>query len=556
MLKSLHIRNYALIDSLDIDFPEGLSIITGQTGAGKSILLGALSLVLGSKADPSVAAGSTGNCIVEACFDASRADSRLKDMVDDAGLDWNGGDLVLRRVLSSSGRSRAFLGDEPVNLPLLTAMAGFLVDIHGQNTTSLLTDSAWQLSVLDSFASNDSLRSRYKAAYSERNSLKRALEEAESSLRKSRLEADFNRALYDKLAQARLRDGELEELEAEQRTLANASQIKEGLYEALGSLSGGEDGAFDRVLKEVSKKTDKLSRFLPDLESVSGRVESLRLEMDDIIAELTAASERVEVSPSRLEAVEARMSEIYSLLTKHSCTTVAQLIGLRDALATELQGAEGLEERIDELNKRLEIKNEEISRLAGELSESRKQASEVISAEVTRTLEQLELERAVFEAGLKPAPEGPDGADEALFLFSANGAAPANLSKCSSGGERSRIMLALKAALARKASLPTMIFDEIDTGVSGSAADKMGGLICSMGAHMQLVAITHLPQVAAKGGAHFLVTKTRGEGEGVKTEMSQISGEDRVMEIARMLSASDITPEAVANARALLAQAV
>ena len=551
MLRSLQVRNYVLIDSLDIPFPAGLVIITGQTGAGKSILLGALSLVLGTKADASMVGENAENCIVEAEFESD--DPQLRDLVESAGLNWNDGRLTIRRVLGRTGRSRSFVNDEPVTLPVLSSLAGRLLDIHSQHQTLLLNDHAFQLSMLDHYAGNEALLASCRAAWQRLVSLRHRRDEVAEKLSRIALEKDFNESLYRQLEAARLRDGELEELETEQKRLANAEEIKEGLY-AVENLLGGdaERDTVDSVLKETVRQLGRTARFVAPAQDLAARVESVRLELDDILSEVTALENGVDVAPERLETVEDRMSLLYDLMKKHGVATVADLIARRDALSESIFDSDALESERERLDKEIGQATEEHAALSRKLHEARGRAADPFAAAIQERLRYLELDRAVFVTALSETSPGPSGSDSVRFLFSSTGKNPVDVARCASGGELSRIMLCLKAMMARYAQMPTMIFDEIDTGVSGSVADKMGSMICDMGRDMQVFAITHLPQVAAKGEAHYLVSKESTPEDRAVTVIRPLTGEARVMEIARMLSGSEVTLEAVANAEALL----
>lgn len=554
MLEKLHVRNYVLIDSLDIQFPAGLGIITGQTGAGKSILLGALSLVLGSKADASMIGESADNCIVEAEFDVSD-DEVLRDVLRQKDLPWNDGELVIRRVIARSGRSRAFINDEPVRVEDLSRLSSRLVDIHSQHQTLLLSDRAYQLSVLDCFAGNADLLKDCRDAWNELSAHKAELADTEARLRTLIREKDFNESMFHSLDEARLREGEMEELDAEQRALANAEDIKNGLFEvssAFAGDSGGDSPSVDSLMKEAGKSLQKISKFLPSAEELAGRMESARLELEDILGEVESLSERVEVSPARLETVESRMSQLYGLMQKHQCADVAELIRERDRLSELIFDSDSIAGRKSELENAVALDMERLEAICARLHEARLSASGPFAEEIQRSIRGLELEQAVFEVRIESVQPSATGADAVAFLFSSTGKNPVDVARCASGGEMSRIMLSLKAMMARYTSMPTMIFDEIDTGVSGSVADKMGSMICRMGEDMQVFAITHLPQVAAKGNAHFLVSKGVTENGRTVSKISQLSPDERVNEVARMLSGSEITPEAVANAKALL----
>ncbi len=544
MLRSLNVRNYVLIDSLEIDFPEGLVIITGQTGAGKSILLGALGLVLGGKADASLVGAHGDTCVVEAEFSAGE-DERLKEILRENDLE-ESGSLVIRRTLNRTGRSRSFVNDEPVALPVLQALAERLIDIHGQHQTLRLADPAFRMSLLDHYAGNTGRIDACKTAWNALQGIRKELAEVTDRIQRLSAEKEWNEALYARLEAAKLRDGELEELDAEQKQLAHAEELKE-------LLCGCEEILFPTEmpitaqLKEVGKRASRAARFIPALESLTQRLESARLELEDIAEELESANARIDVSPERLEQVEDRMSLLYDLMKKHGVQTVGELIAERDRLSEALFDSTALLDRRDGLRKSLAEAEKAYDAAAKALHDARKKASKGFASSILESLTFLELDHAVFQVELADAPEGPAGRDAVRFLFSSTGKAPQDLAKVASGGELSRIMLSLKAMMARYTAMPTLIFDEIDSGVSGSAADKMGQMICRMGEDMQVFAITHLPQVAAKGNAHYLVSK-----ENDATSIRALSPEERVREIARMLSGSVVTEAAVANAEALL----
>ncbi|MBR2210257.1 MAG: DNA repair protein RecN [Fibrobacter sp.] len=545
MLRSLHVRNYVLIDSLEIDFPEGLVIITGQTGAGKSILLGALGLVLGGKADASLVGAHGDTCVVEAEFSVGE-DATLKALLRDNDLE-ESESLLIRRTLNKTGRSRSFVNDEPVALPILQALAERLIDIHAQHQTLRLADPAFRMSILDHYAGNDAANlPACREAWNNLQAVRKELAEVMDRLQRSTAEKEWNEALFARLDAARLRDGELEELDAEQKQLAHAEELKE-LLNGCEEILSPVEMPLTAQLKEVGKRTARAARFIPALESLAQRLESARLELEDIADELESANARIDVSPERLEQVEDRMSLLYDLMKKHGVQTVGELIAERDRLSEALFDSTALQDKRDELRKSVAKAEKAYGAAADALHKAREKAREGFASAILESLTFLELDRADFRVELADAPEGPAGRDAVRFLFSSTGKAPQDLAKVASGGELSRIMLSLKAMMARYTAMPTLIFDEIDSGVSGSAADKMGSMICRMGGSMQVFAITHLPQVAAKGNAHYLVTK-----ENDATSIRILTAEERVREIARMLSGSVVTEAAVANAEALL----
>lgn len=559
MLRSLHIEHYVLIDSLEIRFPEGFIAITGQTGAGKSILLGALSLLTGGKADATaILPEGAQNCIIEGEFDV-RGHSALEVLCRENDIDWGEGLLTIRRVVGASSRSRAFINDEPVALPTLSALAAHLVDIHAQHETLLLTDPRTQLRMLDYFAGDEPLRSAYQAAWKQAQDLRNRLRQVRSELEQIGQQQDYLRARLAQLTEAGLKEGELEELEQEQQLLANAEQIKESLFrvEALLGADGNDDRpGLDAALKEAERLLAKTARFIPSLQSLSERTASLRIEADDILSEVSSLNARTEAQTGRLEAVEERLGTLYELMRRFSVQSPDDLIAERDRLSGLIGGGEALAEEEQTLSRQLADAEKTLASAAAKLSAARKAASKPFASEVCRLLAGLELGRAIFEVSLEPAAEGPEGTDRIHFLFSADAAsAPLPIERCASGGELSRIMLCLKAMLARYAQMPTLIFDEIDTGVSGSVADKVGALLAEMGKNMQVLAITHLPQVASRGTAHLLVEKSLS-GDALSTSIRRLeTDQERIGEVARLLSGSAISEAALENAKSLLREA-
>ena len=520
MLKRLEIHNYILIDSLEIDFPEGLVIISGQTGAGKSILLGALGLLAGGKADASVISEGAQNCTVEAVF--CGVSESVREMLEDSGVEWNDGELIIRRVVAPSGRSRTFINDCPVPVQLLSSVSSSLFDIHSQRATMDLLDPFRQLDLLDRFAGNLDLRESYTASHSRLQNLKERSAALREQLARLNREKEYNQAQFRQLESAAVKEGELEELDAEQKQLANAEDIQTGLCGILEALnpSDGERTSADSSLKDAVRVLNKLSAYIPSATELSSRLESLRLELEDVLGEIESIVSSVDSSP------DYRSRLVNTGLIEEELASVEEQIKKETSLHDNL---------------------------AARLSEARKKASGNFSEQVQEMIRGLELQQAVFSVDITPAASaGRYGKDNVVFLFSSTGRNPVPVAKCASGGEMSRIMLCLKALMARFVSMPTLIFDEIDTGVSGSVADKMGSMICEMGRDMQVFAITHLPQVAAKGNAHYLVAKAIQDNGRTSSSISKLSEQERVMEIARMLSGSTVTEAAVANAVSLL----
>ena len=554
MLSRLHVKNFVLIDSLEIDFPEGLVIITGQTGAGKSILLGALSLLMGAKAEASMVSEGAENCVVEADFEVDPSNDYLRSLLDENEVEWDEGHLVIRRVVNRSGRSRAFVNDSPVSVGVLQDVSMSLVDIHSQHQTMMLSDKHFQLDMLDHFAGNLALRDQCEALWTKLGKQKNELRQVEEKIARLSSEQDYNEAQFHQLEAASLREGELAELEEEQKQLANAEEIKLALGAVEEIFSPSSDMmSLDASLKEMERQLSRAGKYVPSVSELSDRLDSCRRELDDIYSEVEAINSRVDMSPERLMQVEDRMSLLYSLMQKHGCRDEAELIKVREDLAEQLYDSTALEEKRNVLKTEVSATEKELDAVADQLHVSRKNASEKFAESVTSSIRGLELTYAVFEVDVNETAAGPAGKDAVVFKFSSTGRNAVDLSKCASGGELSRIMLALKAMKARYTQMPTMIFDEIDTGVSGSVADKMGSMICEMGGYMQVFAITHLPQVAAKGTAHYMVSKDIDPvtSKAVST-IERLSGEQRVLEIARMLSGSTLTDAAIANAHSLL----
>ncbi len=536
MLTRLYIRNYALIDSLDIEFPDNLVVISGETGAGKSILLGALSLILGRKADATALGDTSQNCVVEAQF--TTADN---------------GETILRRVISPQGRSRSFVNDEPVPLEQLREVSANLVDLHSQFDQALLSSSKYQLSVLDSYAGITSEVQAYSALYDSWQAARRELSETQSRIEHDKGDRDYLEFQLRQLEEAGLKEGELEELELEQKQLASAEDISRELA-AVGNAFDSGDDSVDGRLRAAESALERLAGLVPAADSLRERISVARIELKDIEYETSAEAGRVKFSPERLQEVDDRLSLLYGLMRKHNVQTLEALITIRDSIASRLDDSSSQEESLQELRQRCAQLEKQCGDAAAALHAAREEASRRFAASLQESVRSLEMPSATFEVSLNPAGTlSRTGSDEVLFLFSANkGRSPKELAKCASGGELSRIMLCLKALMSSYMGLPTVIFDEIDTGVSGSVAYKMGEMIVSMGRNMQVLVITHLPQVASRGDAHYLVEKREGEDGRSHTGIRRIEGAEREREIARMLSGASITDEALANARSLM----
>jgi DNA repair protein RecN (Recombination protein N) len=538
MLKSLSIENYALIENLEIDFPEGFVIITGETGAGKSILMGAISLLFGGKADPSILKNRDKNCIVEATFqvDADR-------------------EITLRRVINHNGKSRSFVDDEPVSASTLKELSEKLIDIHAQHQHLLLADSDFQLSVLDSYAENWQLLSDYQKDYELLNELTHNYNSLKSKIEKEESESDYIKFQLNQLKEARLYPGELEELEEELRLLNNAESIKNSLFTISNLISPeGSETSVLQNLKEAATICSKLANDYKIIASLADRIETCRIELKDIEEEITNKAEEIRIDPERSLIVEERLSELYTLLKKHHADKVEKLIEIMKELEDKSLMTDNHRVELEKMENEIEECKIKRNQLAEELHSRRVKASKGFSEDMLGSIKELEMPHASFYAEIDQLSQyNQFGNDSVTFFFSANkNIPPRELAKVASGGELSRIMLCLKAIMASGKGMPSMIFDEIDSGVSGSIADKMGKLLYDLSKKMQIFAITHLPQIASKGNCHLLVFKDFDDKGVTKTNIKKIEGEERVLEIARMLSGSELTQAAIANARELL----
>jgi len=550
MLKSFSIENYALIDSLNIEFAPGFSVITGETGAGKSIILGALSLILGQRADARQIKQGENKCLVEGVFDVSRYD--LKSLFDEHDWVYEGETCILRREIWANGKSRAFLNDSPVYLNDLKALGDRLIDIHSQHQNLALNDRQFQLLVVDALADTRLLRGEYVSAFHSFRSAAKVLADLKEASRKNKEEEDYLRFQYAALSEAALREGEQEELEAELEALTHSEEIKSGLF-AVTNLLSGEDQNVETMLKSALESVRNIQSVFPKADEIVQRLESAYLDLKDLRSETERLFDEIEFNPDRQQLVEDRLGVIYDLQKKHSVATVRQLIELRDDIGSKLQNIDSLEEKISSAENILSEKREQLSDLARRLSEKRFAAISDIEKELTSRLSYLGMPNARFECRITPKQQ-PDetGMDDVQFLFSANKNTDLlPVSQIASGGEISRLMLCVKAMIAGATALPTIIFDEIDTGTSGEMADKMGRIMQDMSRNMQVIAITHLPQIASKGDFHYIVYKKDTE-DSTQTYMRQLSSEERITEIARLLSGAETTAQAIENAKVML----
>jgi DNA repair protein RecN (Recombination protein N) len=549
MITSLSIKNYALIEKLSIDFSKGFSIITGETGAGKSIILGALGLVLGKRADLTSLKNKEEKCVIEANFEISKYN--LLPFFEANDLDYEN-ETIIRREILPSGKSRAFINDSPVNLQELQELSLFLIDIHSQHQTQELSEEKVQFEIIDAIANNQesileyqSLLKSYKSDKSKLNSL---LKKQAESYR----EQEYNTFLLNELVESNLKSGEQENLEVDFEKLNNVEIIKESIDKSLAIANEEQIGVMPN-LKEIKISLQKIASFSPEYFSLLERITSLTIEFDDISDELNRCSEKLINDPEQLELISQKLQLIYNLQKKHQVSTVEELLEIQTKLENSVLELGNLEQEITSLTNSIQQKTESLDTLSKEIHDKRVQAVPVLSQQLISILETLGMPNVRFKMDINPTMTYfENGKDELQFLFSANkGTDFGLLKKVASGGEMSRIMLAVKAILAQYSKLPTLIFDEIDSGVSGEIANKMGEIMKDMSQTMQIFAITHLPQIAAKGTAHFKVSKAT-VGEDTLSELRLLSNEERVVEIAQMLSGTVVSDSALNHAKALL----
>lgn len=549
MLTLLSIRNYALIEDLQVSFHKGFTTITGETGAGKSILLDGLSMVLGKRADLSALKNGEGKCVIEAHFDIRQFS--LRPLFEELDLDYEE-HSILRREILPSGKSRAFVNDVPVTLDIMSALGERLIDIHSQHQTLELTGKGFQLKVLDALASNQDLLEKYREILGNYRKAIRRLEELKEKQQQANREQDYKTFLLEELKEAQLQPGMLEALEEEHETLDNMETILENLASG-ESLIGEESMGISARLRELKASLARLAPFGKHYDELQQRVQSVIIEVDDLGSEISEMVEGLEADPQRLQVVSEKLQQLFDLQKKHGATDVEELIRMRDSLTAELQETLDLEEEISREDARVEALKEELQGLSAQLHERREQTLPKLKNQLEERLRPLGMPNATFDPRLTPIEDfREDGKDDFLLAFSANkGVTSGELKKVASGGELSRIMLAIKSILAEYEPLPTMMFDEIDTGVSGEVSGKMGQLMAGMSKHMQIFSITHLPQVASKGEQQYKVYKDDQDGR-TRTHMKQLQAEERVVELAEMLGGKELTESAMAHARQLL----
>jgi DNA repair protein RecN (Recombination protein N) len=549
MLIKLYVQNYALIRELDISLDQGLTVITGETGAGKSILLGALSLVLGTRADTGVLLDKSVKCVVEGTFRIKEYD--LKEFFTRNELDYDHVTLI-RREINPAGKSRAFINDTPVNLNILKELGERLIDIHSQHQTLMLNENSFQLNVIDSFAGNSRLLSDFKMTFSNYRNLKKEYVELIELSDKNKADLEYYRFQLAQLEEAKLADGEQEELEKELELLEHTGEIKTALGDA-GTILSSEDSSVLNMMRDMKVSLGKIKDYLPEAEKLLTRIDSSFIELDDISSEISLLSSKIEADPDRLKILTERLDLIYSLIQKHRVQNLGELILRQQELATLVSGIVTGDERIDELASLIGKDLKILTLLANDISEKRSKVVPEVEGKITGILKQLGMPNARFRVELTRLQEfNATGMDKADLLFSANKQVPPeNIAKVASGGELSRVMLSLKSLLSKNNNLPTIIFDEIDSGVSGEVADKVGQILAEMGKYMQVINITHLPQVAAKGREHYHVYKDDTTHSTI-TRIKLLSPEERILEIARLLSGSEVTETSRKNARELL----
>ena len=552
MLKQLYIKNFTLIDELDIDFQSGFSVVTGETGAGKSIILGAIGLLLGNRADAKLLKAGEERCVIEAHFDLRRYE--LEPFFKENDIDYDANDCIVRREVNASGKSRAFVNDTPVSLTMMRELGEQLVDIHSQHQNLLLSKEDFQRSVVDIIASDKAMLDEYRQKFHDFRQAEKDYEIFREEVAKNQQSADFMRFQLNELLDARLQDDEQEQLEQQRDTMSHAEDIKSVLYEAETTLSDDENGIVSRTQK-IARQMGELARFYPTANDLSERLSTCHIELKDIADEIGKELENIDFDPRQLDSINQRLDLIYSLQKKHQATTMAELIAIRDDLSQKLSHIDNSDEELARLRQKADALQQESQVKAKKLTALRTKAARQVEKEVLERLVLLGIPNVRFKIELSEKPLSADGADKIVFLFSANKSTPMQpVSEVASGGEIARVMLSLKAMISGAVKLPTIIFDEIDTGVSGRVAEQMAHIMREMGEHdRQVISITHLPQIAAMGTTHYKVSKNETKN-GTKTTMKRLSDAERIEEIAQMLSGSKITEAAIENAKQLLNQ--
>ena len=550
MLKHLYIKNFTLIDELDIELYQGFSVITGETGAGKSIILGALGLLLGQRADSKAIKQGAEKCVIEAHFDLSRYG--MTDFFEENEIEYDAADCIVRRELTASGKSRAFINDTPVQLSLLKELGEQLVDIHSQHQNLLLNKQDFQLNVVDIIAGDEKEQQLYQQAYTQYHATEKELSALKESIEQNRQNADFLQFQFEELTQANLAGGEQEELEQKSETMSHSEEIKSALYEADNALSAEQTGVVESLRTALSAMR-QIEKVLPDASELVERLDSSYIELKDIAQEISSQMEHVDFDPAELDAINNRLDKLYDLEKKYHVETVEELIAKRDELKIQLGRIENSDEALAELQQKLATQLAQAQKAAEALTKLRTKAAKQIEKEMQGRLMPLGMPNVKFSIEMTQEPLNVSGQDKVAFLFSANTSTPLQpISQVASGGEIARVMLSLKAMISGAVKLPTIIFDEIDTGVSGKTAEKMAEIMQEMGHHeRQVISITHLPQIAALGSAHYKVEKEE-TAKGTISRMRKLSDDERVLEIAQMLSGSNVSEAAISNAKQLL----
>jgi DNA repair protein RecN (Recombination protein N) len=550
MLRQLYISNFTLIDKLDIQLYPGFSVITGETGAGKSIILGAIALLLGQRADSKTIKAGADKCIIEAHFDLSHYD--MKGFFDDNDIEFDADDTIIRRELTAAGKSRAFVNDMPVALTTLKELGDQLIDVHSQHKNLLLQKQDFQLSVIDIIAGNAKEQDAYRQTFAAFHEAEQQLAALKEEIERNQQSADFLRFQHNELNEARLAEGELEELEQRSETMTHAEDIKSALYEADNALSGEETGV-TAMLRTAGSALKNIARVFPSATELAERIDAAYIELKDVAQEVNSSMEDIDFDPAELDHINTRLDSLYTLQKKYHTDSIGELIALRDELALKLNNIDNSDEALQELEDKCKQLKADCQKHADMLTAARTKAARSVEKDMLSRLVPLGMPNVRFAVSIEETELTRNGHDKVSFLFSANSSTPLQpVAQVASGGEIARVMLSLKAMVSGAVKLPTIIFDEIDTGVSGRVAEQMANMMREMGqGGRQVLSITHLPQIAALGTTHYKVAKTETPN-GTISSMTQLTTEERVSEIAQMLSGSDVTAAAIENAKQLL----
>ena len=550
MLKHLYIKNFTLIDTLDIDLYPGFSVMTGETGAGKSIILGAIGLLLGQRADSKSIMQGADKCTIEAHFDLSRYD--MESFFNENDIEYDAEDCIIRRELTAAGKSRAFINDTPVQLSMLKELGERLVDVHSQHQNLLLNKQDFQLNVVDIIANDTKELAQYRQTFADYQTANKELEALREDIERNRQNADFLQFQYNELSAANLKDGEQEELEQRSDTMTHAEDIKSALYTADNALQGEGTGIVESLRTAISALKG-INHVFPQTKELAERMDSTYIELKDIALDISGLLEEVDFDPAELDAVNNRLDRLYDLQKKYHAESIDELIAQRDELQQKLSNIENSDEALAEMQQKVSLLKARCEKEAQTLTKLRTKAAKQIEQEMQQRLIPLGMPNVRFQISMSQEELGKSGQDKASFLFSANASTPLQpVSQVASGGEIARVMLSLKAMISGAVKLPTIIFDEIDTGVSGKIAEKMAEIMQEMGAHeRQVISITHLPQIAALGTTHYRVSKEETK-QGTTSHMTELTPDERIKEIAQMLSGSDVSDAAIQNAKQLL----